>query len=444
MAAFVTVALAIAAVAASAGDPTLVGFGVGGLFVGACFGLGLRLDPLFRVLPGWFVALALTVTVGLTWAMLAPSGASAAWVVLPTLALFVTGLDWSRAARLRTVALLSGLLAVPVVATPNVAALLLGLGWFLGALVTCWAALGDLRAALPRPRPARPTTSPELAPSTPGELVRLASLAAMGALALALLIGSPSCDPQSNRDLTGQSGSRGGSSGGAGSAGGQSGSAGGQSGSGRVGGSGQAGGGSGRGGAGGGSGQAGSGSGGSSSSGSNGGASGGGTSAGGSTSGGTTSGSSGTGSASSADSSSSLTAILAGLLLVAALVGIALVLWPRRRRPDHADADGPPPWARTLVARLDAEGAARGRPRGRGETVVEHAAALAEGPLPDPRIAELGWLLSAALFSGREPPEDRRIWAEAVLAEVTAAHPVPEPAPRTSGRRRGQPDGSPA
>lgn len=429
MAAFVTVSLAIGAVAAAAQDPTLVGFGVGGLFVGVCFGLGLRLDRLFRVLPGWFDAIVLTTVVGLVWAVAAPSSAVAAWVALPTLLLFVTGLDWSLATRLRTVALLSGVLAVPVVASPNVPALLLGLGWFLAALSTCWATLGDLRAALPRPRPARPSADAELAPSTPGELLRLVSVAAVGALALALLIGTPSCDPQPSRDVTSppSGGAGGGSSGGA--SGSSGGAGGGQAGGGRSGtGGGQLSPGGERS-QGGGSSAGGGGATGGGSSGATGGGSG--TGAGGS--GGSTTGRSGS---TTSSPSPDLTPLLAGLLLVAAAVAIALVLWPRRRGGAD-EADGPPPWAGVLVARLDAEGGARGRPRAPGETVVDHAAALAQGPLPDPRISELGWLLSAALFSGREPPDDRRVWAETVLDEVTAAHPVPE-APRR-GRRRAEP-----
>ncbi|MFN8041018.1 MAG: hypothetical protein U0Q07_17515 [Acidimicrobiales bacterium] len=439
VAAFVTVSLAVGAVAAAAHDPTLVGFGVGGLFVGVCFGLGLRLDGLFRALPGWFLAVALTCTLGLGWVVVAPGSAAASVVVLPTVLLLVTGLDWARAARLRTVALLSGLLAVPVVATADVVALLVGLGWFLAALATCWAAQADLRAALPRPRAARPTSATDLAPSTPGELVRLASLAAVGALALALLIGTPSCDPQGDRDAASQAGSGRGAGGqtggqsGSGQSGGQSGGQGGGQSGGRVGGGGAGGQGGG--------GQGGSGQGGSGSAGRAGPS--GGTSSGGGTGPGAGGTSSGSSSSPGSTDRSSLTALLAVLLLTAALVALALVLWPRRRGSGPEPTDAPPPWARTLVARLDAEGTARGRPRAPGETVVDHAAALAAGPLADPRIAELGWLLSAALFSGREPPPDRQRWAEALLDEVTAANPPPEPATRR-GRRPDQRRATPA
>jgi hypothetical protein len=105
-----------------------------------------------------------------------------------------------------------------------------------------------------------------------------------------------------------------------------------------------------------------------------------------------------------------------------AVVAIALVLhWLLRRR------SGPPTersWAEQLAARLDHEGRRRGHGRDPGETVAHHARALADGPLPDHRIAAVGRLLSNALYGRNVPGDDARAWAQNVVDEVSAAYPA--------------------
>jgi hypothetical protein len=122
--------------------------------------------------------------------------------------------------------------------------------------------------------------------------------------------------------------------------------------------------------------------------------------------------------------------IIGGIVLVAAVV-TALVLLMRRPRGSRRELD----WAERLSARLDVEGRRRGRGRDRSETVSAHAAALAGGPLPDPRLVTVGQMVSAALFGRRQPPAAARTWAEGVVDEASRAHPPPPRRSRWSRRR---------
>ena len=79
------------------------------------------------------------------------------------------------------------------------------------------------------------------------------------------------------------------------------------------------------------------------------------------------------------------------------------------------------PWVTRYFARLARLGADRGRPRRPSETPAEYTAALADGVVPDERLRTVGELVTEAAWSGREPPEDARRWAEAVLEEATAS-----------------------
>jgi hypothetical protein len=111
---------------------------------------------------------------------------------------------------------------------------------------------------------------------------------------------------------------------------------------------------------------------------------------------------------------------LLGGLLLAMATAVAAVIW-RRRRPNQADPD----WAHGVAARLDDEGRQRGRGRNRGETVVDHAHALIDGPLPDARLREVGEIVSAALFGRHLPDEAIRNWVDQVVREATDANPPP-------------------
>ena len=123
---------------------------------------------------------------------------------------------------------------------------------------------------------------------------------------------------------------------------------------------------------------------------------------------------------------------LVGLVALGLVALLGAVLWLRRER--GATDRTPLTWAERVARRLDDEGKTRGRGRRRGETVLDHSAALAAGPLPDERVTRVGRLLSSALFGPREPSPDAQRWAEAVVDDVSRAHP---PTPRRERRRRG-------
>jgi hypothetical protein len=109
------------------------------------------------------------------------------------------------------------------------------------------------------------------------------------------------------------------------------------------------------------------------------------------------------------------------LLLLVALAGAGWAAWRglrwRRRRAAE-------PWATRFSRRLQRAGAARGRPRQPQQTPVEYADDLARTVLPDPRLVEVGALVTAAAWSRDEPPAGDRDRAEQVLREATRAAPV--------------------
>ncbi|MGI8807200.1 MAG: transglutaminase TgpA family protein, partial [Acidimicrobiales bacterium] len=82
------------------------------------------------------------------------------------------------------------------------------------------------------------------------------------------------------------------------------------------------------------------------------------------------------------------------------------------------------PWATRFFGRLERAGAARGRPRQPQETPAEYANGLAAGVLGDPRLVEVGALVTAAAFSRHEPTLEERARAEAVLREARRAAPL--------------------
>ena len=82
------------------------------------------------------------------------------------------------------------------------------------------------------------------------------------------------------------------------------------------------------------------------------------------------------------------------------------------------------PWATRFFARLERAGAARGRPRQPQETPAEYANELAAGVLDDPRLVEVGALVTVAAFSRHEPADEDRAAAERIMQEATKAAPV--------------------
>lgn len=117
-------------------------------------------------------------------------------------------------------------------------------------------------------------------------------------------------------------------------------------------------------------------------------------------------------------------------LAVALVLAGCWLMWRRLRRRRRRAAE---PWVSRFFVRLARAGARRGRPRQPQETPAEYASALAASVLPDDRLGEVGELVSAAAYSGREPPPEARTWAERVLAEAesTAGRPARQ-------RRRGR------
>ena len=109
-------------------------------------------------------------------------------------------------------------------------------------------------------------------------------------------------------------------------------------------------------------------------------------------------------------------------LLMALVLGAAarLAWWGMRWWRGQKDR----PWAVRFLARLEREGAARGRPRRPQETPAEYVDALAGTVLPDARLDEVGELVTVAAYSRREPPAEERARAEDVLRSATRAAPV--------------------
>jgi uncharacterized membrane protein YgcG len=114
--------------------------------------------------------------------------------------------------------------------------------------------------------------------------------------------------------------------------------------------------------------------------------------------------------------------LLLGLLLAA--VAIALAVWWWRTR-DGGPAGRRVGWAEEVAARLGREGARRGRPRSAQESVLVYAGELADGPLPDERLRDVGSILSSALFGLNDASPDQQVWVEDVLEAVLAANPPP-------------------
>ena len=123
---------------------------------------------------------------------------------------------------------------------------------------------------------------------------------------------------------------------------------------------------------------------------------------------------------------------LAALVAAGAIV-LAVVVLRRRARRRRTLIERA--WAVVLVERLESEGAQRGRRRRRNEPITHYAAALGDGPLADGRLAEVGMVVSAALFAPVPPDDATGAWAAQVVDEAVAAHPLPTRADLRRERR---------
>jgi transglutaminase-like putative cysteine protease len=117
------------------------------------------------------------------------------------------------------------------------------------------------------------------------------------------------------------------------------------------------------------------------------------------------------------------------LLVALVVVGVGWLAWRAVRRQRRRAAL---PWSTRFFERVEKAGAVRGRRRRPQETPVEYAGELATGVLADPRLVEVGELVTAAAWSRHEPGAEDRVRAEAVLRAATKA----APANRLRRRRR--------
>jgi hypothetical protein len=118
---------------------------------------------------------------------------------------------------------------------------------------------------------------------------------------------------------------------------------------------------------------------------------------------------------------------IAGIAVVVALVAVLLaaLVAAVRRQLARRRALAARPWAVRLAERLEAEGARRGRARGRDEPVTRYADALAGGVLAHDHLAAVGVALSASLFGPTPAPDATGEWAGGVVDEAVAANPPP-------------------
>lgn len=129
------------------------------------------------------------------------------------------------------------------------------------------------------------------------------------------------------------------------------------------------------------------------------------------------------------------------VVLLLAVVAVSWLTWRGTRWWRRRAAL---PWATRVFTRLERAGAARGRPREPQETPLEYASGLAAGVLPDPRIVEVGALVTVAAWSRHEPAAEDRTRAEHVLREATRAAPVKRGFRAALHRRNRRPRSQPA
>ncbi len=121
---------------------------------------------------------------------------------------------------------------------------------------------------------------------------------------------------------------------------------------------------------------------------------------------------------------------LAPALLVCGLViAGAVLLVPRLRRRRPAED-----WVARFYSHIEAEGAARGRPRRPAETPRAYVDALGESTLPHPDLDVVAQAVTTAAYSPDAPTDAEKERAEAVLTDALRSSPRPKRHRRLSRR----------
>ncbi|MGH9155183.1 MAG: transglutaminase-like domain-containing protein, partial [Acidimicrobiales bacterium] len=111
--------------------------------------------------------------------------------------------------------------------------------------------------------------------------------------------------------------------------------------------------------------------------------------------------------------------LLAALWLVLVALVVAVVAWLTWRAAERRRRRRALPWATRYFDRLVLAGTKVGRPRRPEETAAEYARALAGASvLADPRLADVGTMVTRAAHSDWSPSREDLEWAETVLREA--------------------------
>jgi hypothetical protein len=164
-----------------------------------------RVERVFRDVSGWVVGLLVATTYLIVVGLL-NSWRPALDLPYPPAAYFglvFVGLDWRRADRLRPIVFLSGLFVAPLVVEVEAESVVLALLWLVTAIATLWVVQSDIERGgrLAIRVPLGPGTD-RPAPMRGMELLRLLGIATLAAVALAVLIGHPSCSPRQPPSVT--------------------------------------------------------------------------------------------------------------------------------------------------------------------------------------------------------------------------------------------------
>jgi len=117
-------------------------------------------------------------------------------VVVVLVGLVVVGLDWRKVGRLRVVPFASGVFVVGAVSLERGWAYPAAVAWLVTAIGALWLLQNDDRRALARPAPL--AAGPDGTEVRSADLVRTLGLALVVGLAVAFLLGRPSCDNSPN------------------------------------------------------------------------------------------------------------------------------------------------------------------------------------------------------------------------------------------------------